>query len=295
MGRIRNFVNEWFTPTYEEVIEQPKAIKTVSAVEIHQMLAWKMIAYLEYIKRDLVEPIMPEELRLTKEKFDALGLTNSVNYQEISKEFSRIRSLQIEYEKHLEAKKFSQKLAKEFPGALLVPIKDFQEIIRKYDLVCGTMDQYTGTVPPDKLDNLLKISTKLDTLIKKESVSTGMWDLGVRYVRNWLTEAISDTKLIIKVYESDRLSSKQKKEVAQWPFTNTTPNKMDSVWAEKKQLFIAAPVDQMVPLIQFVPEVKPEDPIVFQFSKYGVICYEKWGEEADDEIFKHYESLLKND
>lgn len=41
--------------------------------------------------------------------------------------------------------------------SVLVPTKDFYETLSKYNLVCGRLDEYCGTVPFDKLANIARI------------------------------------------------------------------------------------------------------------------------------------------
>lgn len=51
-----------------------------------------------------------------------------------------------------------ERMKKDFgEQSALVPTKDFYEILSKYNLVCGRMNEYCGTVPFDKLANIARI------------------------------------------------------------------------------------------------------------------------------------------
>ena len=59
---------------------------------------------------------------------------------------------------------------------------------------------------------------------------------------------------------------------------------------DKNTLFIACPPEQLKEQSLKITK-KAVDPIVFQYSQYGIVIHSIWGEEAEDKVFEEYKKI----
>lgn len=104
-----------------------------------------------------------EELALTRMgiAYKEAGFLNKRAYSAPNKYFREYEDLKMRVEEldHTEeCLKLIARMKEDFgEQSVLVPTEDFNEILSKYNLVCGRLDEYCGTVPFDKLANIARI------------------------------------------------------------------------------------------------------------------------------------------
>ncbi len=177
---------------------------------------------------------------------------------------------------------------------LLIPYGDFERLIRRYDLVCGPFSSYHGDIPADKADEI----ESLQDLIKKAGhgyINELAPLTGLRYSSSeyaWFSipgyiKRFPFAKNTVTFYRW-------------WPdwMVDMRGNKIKDGWKYEYEvgipveLFICAPsrhMDKIRPLR--VPRlVSHGDPFICAHTDYGILVFTRWGEEADDEIVRKYES-----
>lgn len=58
-----------------------------------------------------------------------------------------------------------------FDGVIFVPIKDFVDLLIKYDLYCGTLEDFSGEIPDENIDEILDAKNTLDSIVEENKYS----------------------------------------------------------------------------------------------------------------------------
>lgn len=104
-----------------------------------------------------------EELALArmKDAYIEAGFTNPSAYRSrniYQNELYESERRVIALDNIIQKLRLIERMKKDFgEQSVLVPTKDFYEILSKYNLVSGRLDEYCGTVPFDKLANIARI------------------------------------------------------------------------------------------------------------------------------------------
>lgn len=186
-----------------------------------------------------------------------------------------------------------------FPKALFIKKADFMELLFKYKLVCGMVEDYTGNIP-DK--NLFEVQEALTIINSRDDIYDWRINRGLIYVDEVIITDGFRTK--------NRWSKDDALKTSAFPFaydcgsvmpTTLIPNTCEYGRKLKPTDFlIAAPakfINHEVEFSRHQPTFKPksriDDPIVFQILPYGIIMiHTMWGGEADDPIFKDKNKVL---
>lgn len=174
------------------------------------------------------------------------------------------------------------------PDTLLMPLEQFMQICRKYNLVCGTFDQYTGDIPIEKLkeiNHLRSIRAIHDSCVKvNKIVKTGS---GGTYSSKEYQEFDDhfDKKFPILrrcggpyIYRVQFLDG----HFSEFSYININ--------GTHDYYFIAAPKEMMSGEVQEVYEPN-QDPIIWGLEDNNVLIFTRWGEEANDEVIQRYEAF----
>lgn len=89
-----------------------------------------------------------------------LGLTNSKTYCEVEEASRKMQEA--------EAYDFFNS---RFDGVIFVPIKDFVDLLIKYDLYCGTLEDFSGEIPDENIDEILDAKNTLDSIVEENKYS----------------------------------------------------------------------------------------------------------------------------
>ena len=292
-----------------------------SAKQIHDAVSIQSLAFVQelikYNEKILENSSIESELKRLK----SLGLSSSKNYMLLENKMTSIKEYNNFVEKFNKIRDLLTEVKETFTGldCRFLSFEDFEKILYKYDLRCGTLDMYTGDIPEKNIKEIEFVKGKLKSLEVKEFRN----DLYLKHIDvkpsiSKLGEALKTIKVIkeISFYSTylDRIESTNLKEnMIMFPFwfDDETPMKMQSRFYKKKgnelmiqdirtdrcvkyDVFIAAPSRQIKNNLKFrfAERAKSEDPIIFSITNYGILCYTAWGEEAND-VYKQYEHIIE--
>lgn len=293
-----------------------------TAAEIHGMIVARNLVLLNNItelhKKSLITT--PEKIASEYSRLERVGLINTKNASIIKSKMDEIDSKNKEIEKYNAFVAFLKEMLEVFGhNVLLISFSDFEEIIKKYNLTCGLLEHYTGSIPEANLQDIERVKNLLDRIehcSDRRYYKTGE----TNYRRNILTgelefyeetdfeeiykypslhENIYTLNYITNLYDSF-LTDAQKEAIQLFPFTDSKTRKVISLGKEISgsgkgytKLFIVAPAQEMNNTVEFNKFVQSEDPFVCSYTPFGIMIYTKWGDESEDEILKKYEELIK--
>ena len=174
------------------------------------------------------------------------------------------------------------------PDTLLMPLEQFMQICKKYNLVCGTFDQYTGDIPIEKLKEINRLRSlraihdsgfKVNKIIKTGSggsiSSMEYQEFDEHFDKKFPILRYCHGPYVYRVKFLDG-------HVSDLSYININ--------GTYDQYFIAAPKEMMSGEVQEVYEPN-KDPIIWGLKDNNVLIFTRWGEEANDEVIQRYEAF----
>lgn len=271
---------------------------TYSAKQIHAALLAKNILLLQNIIEEQKKEYkqVPACISVELNNLNRLGLSNTKNAKALDKRVLTVKAENEEIRKYNDAIDFNKEriefineTRKVFgDNVLIVSFDDFEHIIKKYNLVCGLLEQYTGVIPKENIEEFEK-SRKI--LYSDENYEYNRkYIKALRLVKNYKDYGIEQFPFCYEFQEYSlfyylHFISSNKEECR-----HNTYNLSD-----RTDFFIAAPKKDMDFSESFLEKLmpKPKDPFICSYTKYGIIVHTKWGEEAEDEVLKKYYSQIK--
>ena len=286
-------------------------VKTYTAEEVHAELTSKFLLFMEDIKRTTEYKAVPDSVRQEYETLEKLGFINSKNAELTGRIIRYVNDSNKKHEENIEALHFMKKAWETFGKDVMVVRYDhFFELLKKYNLVCGSFDRYTGTIPPE---NLVQIAQAMDSLSKHFNmveffVPIRYGNLRIRY--NWSELDFSRFDLYpVESYVRELIpinfSAINRESFAYEIYSYQRYHDyeyMDIKHLNAHYCFIAAPAQEMKESYVMraqrtrqleLERVRTYDPFICSLTKYGVMIFTKWGNEAQDDIIKRYEELSK--
>lgn len=239
-----------------------------SAGEIHAAFRTCALAYMKEYKNYEIS----EKVKLRKERLERLGFTSS-------------ETLKISNEKLCMV--CFQWFESNFPGSIFLPTDKFITLLKQYNLVCGTLEEYKGEISDDSLEEITQVADTLKIVQDNNPYSN-------RIDNDYFYLMITGIKHMLSVYN---MKDKQTLEALRFPFESEPINAIESlpnIYVETRptysaQLFIAAFAKDMKTVAEYShPYIHREEPFIFQLTPYGVVIFSKWGDEAEDEKEKPY-------
>lgn len=174
-------------------------------------------------------------------------------------------------------------------STLLIPFDQFTEICKKHKLTCGGLDEFIGEIPDDKLQEIVELQQKevFHEIISLRSVYkatfTGSGSSVSLRERDEVSKHLSDDFPFLQ---------KNGYHVIFADGHEMTCSFMEFDCGKVTPFFMCAP-GKMFSERQKIKHVwdKSRDPFVCSLTKYGVLIFTRWGEEANDKIIKAYEDL----
>lgn len=175
------------------------------------------------------------------------------------------------------------------PNTLLIPMDQFMNICKKYNLVCGTLSDYTGEVPHEKLQEIVRIRSivnnihdcayKVDKIIKTGHGGSSSNEEYAEFDRHFNKDFP-----ILKHFEGGIIPHVK--------FMDGHSTKFYHMEFEGRAqyYFIAAPKEMMNEKIQEVYNPN-KDPIIWGLKGNNVLIFTRWGEEANDEVIRRHEAF----
>lgn len=227
-----------------------------------------------------------------------LGLENSANAKVLKKQSDNINyynnTILIAQELLKYLKDVNNYLGN---SVILVNTSTFYELCRKYNLSIGLLQDFTGVIPAQNLNELMGISNKLHTYNNASRLRINYHTVRINKIYNYSTEkSDSYVKERLEYYfnilqvDTYRLSN-----ICLYHAENFTEEKwvhhvyVNVDYVTPDDFLIACPKSNLreKPVIMS----KPVDPIIFQYCPFGVLVYTMWGDEAEDKVFEEYKKL----
>ena len=268
--------------------------------KVESMLLQQTLVYMQEALRPCPSlPMFPEVPHPTVEHEDMVERLASLgfNKSKLNREANTMRKMEREkqfeedkrlfmikktHEDNVSAFKLLARYRKEiYRDTLLVTYKDFDSIMRRYDLVCGTFDKYLGDVPFDKIGEIERVVELADN--RKL--------IGVNPVFPILEYRDSEYKL--------------PKHLARFPFAmaicwdgidvyGQIMSRNKFTFGSGIYLFICAPAKEMEAVnYNRIIIRSTTDPFICAHTNYGILVFSRWGEEANDDVVKKYERLCE--
>lgn len=294
---------------------------TVVVPKIKQSVSLQIIMMMEqYIQENSSRASVPvaydDYANLIKEhtRLSDIGLGNTKNAKIIEQRIQSFDADRRVTEKAAEVIQFIKKLRKHFgDSTVLISTEQFEKLLQKYSLATGVISDYTGTIPEKNILEIERTSKKIPTFqYKLNNINAGknfLWKFNEviysssakgdidDYLESWLTKKrgliLADTAHA-SFENTVRLGNIQKcnpdipSAVKNYEWSNLISFRGSLV--DSRTLFIACPPSQLKEQSLKITH-KAIDPIVFQYSEYGVVIHSIWGEEAEDKVFEEYKRV----
>ena len=281
--------------------EKPVVVKvpTKSVVEptIKESLANLAIEVIGASERTALVPLKEDNISAKYSELVKLGLKNSANAKVLKKQLDNINYYNNTILKAQELLKYLKDVNNLLGNSvILVNTSTFYELCRKYKLFIGLLQDFTGVIPAQNLNELMDISNKLRTNDNAFKLRINYQIVQVNKISNYSERSDSYIKERLEYYFNIlQMATYRISDVSLYNDKNFKKEK----WAEhvyvdidlvaSDDFFIACPKSNLQerPVIMS----KPIDPIIFQYCPFGVLIYTMWGDEAEDKVFEEYKKL----
>lgn len=280
--------------------EKPAVVKvfTKSVVEptIKESLANLAIKVIEASERTALIPLKEDNISAKYSELVKLGLKNSANAKVLKKQLDNINYYNSTILKAQELLKYLKDINNLLGNSvILVNTSTFYELCHKYGLFVSFLQDFTGVIPAQNLNELIDINNKLHTNNASE-LRINYQTVRVDKISNYSEKSDSYIKerleyyfniLQIPRYTFGKVRLKDAKDFIKERWVHNVY--IDVNYATSEDFFIACPKSYLKekPIIAS----KPIDPIIFQYCPYGVLIYTMWGDEAEDKVFEEYKKL----
>jgi hypothetical protein len=287
----------WQTNRQEQdtaVVEVEPTTKSTARIQMALMV--EMLRMLQEYEQSTHLPAMPQVPAKPANliALEQLGFTNTEQWKDYNVQMARFqeqmesRTKAEEYLRHARNAIEVMKRARVQFGrdTLLIRFDDFERLMDKYNLVCGTFDRYIGNVPIDKMADISTLLNNTRGWYKPDYINT------LRAVES--CEIFSSDVVHVPDY------------INRFPFVKdhwgieTKDFHGNSTWSISRgyhlvmkkgstELFICAPSKDMKKLESIRVLRNYNDPFICAHTDYGILVFTRWGEEADDAIIQKYE------
>lgn len=275
-------------------------VPTKSVVEptIKESLANLAIEVIGASERTALIPLKENNVSTKYSELVKLGLENSANAKILKKQLDNINYYNNTILKAQELLKYLKDVNNCLGNSvILVNTSTFYELCRKYNLSIGLLQDFTGVIPTQNLNELMDISNKLHTDNNASRLHINYQTVRVNRISNY-SGGKSDSyvkKRLEYYFNILQVHTYSLSDINLCHAENFTEEK----WAD--HVFVA--VDYVTPDNFFIacpkfnlkerPVIisKPIDPIIFQYCPFGVLIYTMWGDEAEDKVFEEYKKL----
>ena len=281
--------------------EKPAVVKvpTKSVVEptIKESLANLAIEVIGASERTALVPLKEDNISAKYSELVKLGLKNSANAKVLKKQLDNINYYNNTILKAQELLKYLKDVNNLLGNSvILVNTSTFYELCRKYKLFIGLLQDFTGVIPAQNLNELMDISNKLRINDNASKLRINYQLVRVNKISNYSKRSDSYIKERLEYYFNIlQMATYRMSDVSLYNDKNFKKEKwaehvyVDIDWVASDDFFIACPKSNLQerPVIMS----KPIDPIIFQYCPFGVLIYTMWGDEAEDKVFEEYKKL----
>lgn len=270
-------------------------VPTKSVVEptIKESLAIEVIGASE---RTALIPLKENNVSTKYSELVKLGLENSANAKILKKQLDNINYYNNTILKAQELLKYLKDVNNCLGNSvILVNTSTFYELCRKYNLSIGLLQDFTGVIPAQNLNELMDISNKLHTDNNASRLHINYQTVRVNRISNYSGgKSDSYVKERLEYYFNIlQVHTYSLSDISLCHAENFTEEKWaDHVFVDyvtPDNFFIACPKFNLKERPVIIS--KPIDPIIFQYCPFGVLIYTMWGDEAEDKVFEEYKKL----
>ena len=281
--------------------EKPAVVKVptkpVVELTIKESLANLAIEVIGASERTALVPLKEDNISAKYSELVKLGLKNSANAKVLKKQLDNINYYNNIILKAQELLKYLKDVNNLLGNSvILVNTSTFYELCRKYKLFIGLLQDFTGVIPAQNLNELMDISNKLRTNDNASRLHINYQLVRVNKISNYSKRSDSYVKERLEYYFNIlQMATYRMSDVSLYNDKNFKKEKwaehvyVDIDWVAPDDFFIACPKSNLQerPVIMS----KPIDPIIFQYCPFGVLIYTMWGDEAEDKVFEEYKKL----
>ena len=273
-------------------------ISAKSVVTIKESLSNLAIEVVGASERTALIPLKENNISAKYSELVKLGLKNSANAKVLKKQLDNINYYNNTILKAQELLKYLKDLNNCLGNSvILVNTSTFYELCRKYNLSIGLLQDFTGVIPAQNLNELMDISNKLHTDNNASRLRINYQTAQVSRISNYSGEkSDSYVKERLEYYFNIlQVNRYRLSDICLGHAENFTEEKwtdhvyVDVNYVTPDDFLIACPKSNLreKPVIMS----KPVDPIIFQYCPFGVLVYTMWGDEAEDKVFEEYKKL----
>lgn len=271
-------------------------VPTKSVVEptIKESLANLAIEVIGASERTALIPLKENNVSTKYSELVKLGLENSANAKILKKQLDNINYYNNTILKAQELLKYLKDVNNCLGNSvILVNTSTFYELCRKYNLSIGLLQDFTGVIPAQNLNELMNISNKLHTDNNASRLHINYQTVRVNRISNYSGgKSDSYVKERLEYYFNIlQVHTYSLSDISLCHAENFTEEKWaDHVFVDyvtPDNFFIACPKFNLKERPVIIS--KPIDPIIFQYCPFGVLIYTMWG--AEDKVFEEYKKL----
>jgi hypothetical protein len=201
------------------------------------------------------------------------------------------------------------KEVQEYFGSNTIVVKrsDFVEILKKYNLVCGRFENYTGVVPDKNAREIDDALNKIQTLVEKKMTPI-LYEVYHKYITFYIKkvtfyrnyELPKDRKRLLNLFPlalcNREVYSYNNEIIRDLANNGVRLENVNDLDVERINMFICAPANEMnnsknrVKFSVFTP--RTDDPFICSLTPYGVVIHSMWGREAEDDAIRKYKALF---
>ena len=281
--------------------EKPAVVKVptkpVVELTIKESLANLAIEVIGASERTALVPLKEDNISAKYSELVKLGLKNSANAKVLKKQLDNINYYNNTILKAQELLKYLKDVNNLLGNSvILVNTSTFYELCHKYKLFIGLLQDFTGVIPAQNLNELMDISNKLRTNDNAFKLRINYQIVQVNKISNYSERSGSYIKERLEYYFNIlQMATYRMSDVSLYNDKNFKKEKwaehvyVDIDWVAPDDFFIACPKSNLQerPVIMS----KPIDPIIFQYCPFGILIYTMWGDEAEDKVFEEYKKL----
>lgn len=301
------------------ILDYLRPMKVYTAAEVHAEITAKVVLLMEEMKKQVEAVSLPVEMQSELELLRTTGLTNSRNMQALADAENHVNRINGERQMTAERIKLIQLLHKHYgKDVMLMRLEDFMALLDKYNLSCGFLSDYTGSIPRKNLEEIARAKKFCEEVKASYIVSDDygsfneFWSVKERALRNQSLYPNSHQnedglgfigKHMFRYKSIEEYTKSFKKaapyDIFRFPLINTTDTfgSRESIegklrlGSKVQRMLIAAPAQEMSNVPKLVKRIRTEDPFVFSVAKQGVIIYSAWGDEGNDELVQKYRKI----
>lgn len=298
------------------------SVREITPSEAQSLISVQIMLLMEQYIKENSSKLVPYKaggeytaLSVELHRLTSLGLENTKNAR-IIKDKLDLYNRNYENQKKAEALiEFIKDLRKHFgDSTLLISSEQFEKLCKKYKLTTGLLSDYTGIIPDKNIKEIQNARSKIRTFQGQlnyanerkylwkitececeasSSSSQDIFDDFVKWVKskNGLVFASKrnynwDKSLWVRdmKFENPDIPSNVKS------YAHETLFKAKGQLVTQDTMFIACPPEQLKEQSLKITK-RAVDPIVFQYSQYGIVIHSIWGEEAEDKVFEEYKRI----